>query len=806
MWRYKYNFIMIFIIIFSILFISSCNNDGGTPKNTSSVVTDDSSNYYYDYKGYKRAKEGIFSECFILNEENYLKYKFSLIGESGESGLLNKDIVDLKEDNLTFGKYYLVYVFYGNGNIDLGTNVEVSVVKENEVLFDGVDFNFGSVYCENYIINGRISTDVEAFFSMRDNPKNIMRISYNSRNIEFLYFSIGVSLEIKAKGIYDIDLSVFDTNSNYEMSKRFNFSVDENVDEYFGKIDNYKISFGSDSAFVDGNINDSMLTDEPNFAKNYSTLMVVDFDLTTLFSNDGNQLVNIILYSPLDSIIYSRLEDAPTAESSEKIDKDNKIIKLNIRIPKEKGDLKHCRIIYSFIPLSDEKDLGINLYINGQCISVNDYKNELINVELKPDILIYKNGVITGITDNSITTVNIPAIHDGMNVKIEEYAFKDCKELKYVNIEDGVKSIGKGAFKGCSSLKTLILPDTITYLDSSAFDECPEELFTKINDLYYIGNSSNRYLYCLKNINKDITSVIFNPNTKVICNNCFKDCNNLVSVNFMNIKIIGSNAFANCTAFVDLTIPKNVEIIGEGAFAGCTSLQKMELPFAGEKRYSLNGESVRTFAYLFNELVPENLTEVKITDCEYIQDFAFDGCTSLQKIELPSFLKSIGNRAFYYCTSLTDIKMPSDVNNIGYSAFENCTSLVDMVVALNIRTIESCAFANCTSLKNLYIPKDSKLSKEVTEIKSYAFANCTSLVQVELPKNVRKIEEGLFSNCSSLKSIILSGETTSIGYNAFSGCSALEEVYFRRNEDYWKKVTIAEGNDYLINAKFNYNY
>ena len=58
-----------------------------------------------------------------------------------------------------------------------------------------------------------------------------------------------------------------------------------------------------------------------------------------------------------------------------------------------------------------------------------------------------------------------------------------------------------------------------------------------------------------------------------------------------------------------------------------------------------------------------------------IGNYAFEGCTSLVNIEIPSGVTSIGNYAFEGCTSLANIEIPSGMTSIGAEAFYNCASL-----------------------------------------------------------------------------------------------------------------------------------
>ncbi len=59
---------------------------------------------------------------------------------------------------------------------------------------------------------------------------------------------------------------------------------------------------------------------------------------------------------------------------------------------------------------------------------------------------------------------------------------------------------------------------------------------------------------------------------------------------------------------------------------------------------------------------------------------AFNGCSNLTSITLPSTLETIGASAFSNCSSLTSITLPSTLTSIGDSAFSNCSSLTSITI------------------------------------------------------------------------------------------------------------------------------
>ena len=51
-------------------------------------------------------------------------------------------------------------------------------------------------------------------------------------------------------------------------------------------------------------------------------------------------------------------------------------------------------------------------------------------------------------------------------------AFRDCNNLREVELNDGLRKIGSYAFCNCKSLSSITLPSTVTEIDSKAFEFC----------------------------------------------------------------------------------------------------------------------------------------------------------------------------------------------------------------------------------------------------------------------------------------------------------------------------------------------
>ncbi len=159
---------------------------------------------------------------------------------------------------------------------------------------------------------------------------------------------------------------------------------------------------------------------------------------------------------------------------------------------------------------------------NTQVVLANDVKiedtKEKIQDEIQVDKFKYK------FNDSDETAIIIEYCGDEENVNIassvtidrKEYrvtstgkdTFYGCKNLKYVNLPDGLKSIGEGAFNYCVSLASVSIPEGVTEIGECAFAFCekltdvniPKNIDT-LNDGVFEGTKIE-YITIPKNIKK----------------------------------------------------------------------------------------------------------------------------------------------------------------------------------------------------------------------------------------------------------------------------------------------------------------
>ncbi len=165
-----------------------------------------------------------------------------------------------------------------------------------------------------------------------------------------------------------------------------------------------------------------------------------------------------------------------------------------------------------------------------------------------------------------------------------------------------------------------------------------------------------------------------------------------------------------------------------------------------------------------------SLEEEMNTSYDKLGYFAFEGCSSLTSLTIPSSVTSIGFSAFSGCSGLTSLTIPSSVTSIGSSAFSGCSGLTSLTIPSSVTEIEHSAFSGCSSLTSLTIPSS------VTRIGQSAFEGCSGLTSLTISSSVTEICDYVFKGCSGLTSLTIPSSVTSIGYKVFSGCSGLASL------------------------------
>ncbi len=267
---------------------------------------------------------------------------------------------------------------------------------------------------------------------------------------------------------------------------------------------------------------------------------------------------------------------------------------------------------------------------------------------------------------------------------------------------------------------------------------------------------------------KDTGVKSFSSSTvKKIFAQAFEGCGDLTYFNAPNVEYVGSSAFKNCSKLSDLTLGKYT-YIGESAFRN-TAIKELTIPSSISSipdrlcencskltKVKLDGTVTTVGDYAFSEC--EDLELVKgAGNIVSVGKFGFYADENVEFDSFNSRFKSAGESAFYACRNI-DMGELNHLESVGAGAFERCTGLTGVTIPSSMTSIPSNAFKT-TNIKSLVIPST------VRTVGDYAFMS-TKITELTLPSSVTSIGTYAFYSVT-LRDIYLPSTLNLIGSNAF---------------------------------------
>ena len=385
--------------------------------------------------------------------------------------------------------------------------------------------------------------------------------------------------------------------------------------------------------------------------------------------------------------------------------------------------------------------------------------------------------------------------------EIASDAFRDCRKLKHIHLHEGITKIGDMAFAN-SGIEFLVIPTTVEQIGGWAFGNesttvvfktfTPPIIDDYIGGNVYIPESANSYP-----TDKFGQTTFFYPRKEYACEG--KKMFVFGSIEDVSWEdAISSYYDSSKDEWINITLedmeeitftpnPQHYAIIQKMPKLKSVNVQDKADLKVGEY-YSISGSNA---IFYYNPPYVNNGQIVLVAGCsatvipegtEIISSGAFDECTGLKEIEIPSSVKSVSG--FTGCTGLTSITIPSTVEEL--EGFNNCTGLKSAVV--HARKIRRGAFDGCTSLTDLTIGQTVNKIEAVKGNQWYgvsnAFKGCTALEKITVEEGNTVYDSRGGSNVivetATNKLILASNSTqvpsdiTAIAPYAFSTCVDLD--------------------------------
>ena len=300
---------------------------------------------------------------------------------------------------------------------------------------------------------------------------------------------------------------------------------------------------------------------------------------------------------------------------------------------------------------------------------------------------------------------------------VPDYLFNGFSNIKTVSIERGTTKLGFCAFNQCTSLTSLQISgaqDMITF-GSYAFNNAP---ISMVNG----GSALNLSQY---------TPALQEIGAQAFSNAQIKELY-LGNNDSSHPLRLGGLAFAGCNKLekiiVDGTYIENTD--NTSIFSGSTAT---ELRFEPKNYNDWKDDFTSVSESMFAQL--SGLTTVRLSVAK-VGNFMFNKVSTIKTVYI-SNATSIGKQAFEGCTALIDVNLPSTLTNIEEGAFAN-TKLSSVTIPSKVTLIGDGAFSS-TQLSSVTLPSS------LTTIGNYVFME-TTIKEVVVPENVTKIGHYPFSS------------------------------------------------------------
>ena len=419
----------------------------------------------------------------------------------------------------------------------------------------------------------------------------------------------------------------------------------------------------------------------------------------------------------------------------------------------------------------------------------------------------------TGCTDvNSTMWANEKLKNEGEPIVLEladdwtsvpAYAFQNCSGIKSLIIPEGVQYINDYAFERCQKLEKVVLPNSLIQINSYVFRNC--NLLSDINleECTSLTQISYQAFYDCD----AITELTLPENLKRLSGYAFCEMDGLEKVNFNNkITNIEYDCFESCRKIKTIELPSSLNYVSDSAFNNCVSLILVIIP------KGINQFNGYVFQNCYSATV---LCEDESKPSNWSSDWANNGPTvvwgykEIKTVDGYKCVITAENTAIIIgAEDLTKktYEFPDkvgayDVVDINLPAIFRDNQVVEEVYIPDYLTaIPGYSFYNCTSLKKVVFSDNTSISS----IGRYAFNQCSSLKAITIPDGISTLNSYTFANCTNLRVVVFPNSVTYIYDGVFQNDNSIRTVFYSGTMDDKNNISREWGSDNLFNTTWEY--
>ena len=373
---------------------------------------------------------------------------------------------------------------------------------------------------------------------------------------------------------------------------------------------------------------------------------------------------------------------------------------------------------------------------------------------------------------SGLTSVKIPNGVFG----IREHAFHGCTSLTSVTIPSGLASINEWTFSNCVRLAKVTIPKSVTSIGVDAFSNCDS-----LTDVYYAGTAADWAKISISEGNEDLTSAALR------CAPASLSAPSVTGGNDSQGRpTLKWNAVTGAAKYeVYRARSLNGDYIKYSTVTGTSYTNTSYIENGNTYYYKVRALDANGTAGAWSSIV--SVTYRKPAAATVASGKCGDSASWKLDAEGTLTISGSGRMYDYewpadrggttppwlankYRDSIRALRVEQGITYIGRCAFDSCSNLSDVTLPTSLRIIGQCAFNDCTALRSIQLPEG------LTTIKEDAF-NAAGLVSITFPSTLRELRNGAFMNCEKLQSLRLPEGLTTIGVWAFYCNPNISSIY-----------------------------